>query len=71
MRDILDLHIHVNIDADITGFIRPELFNELAVKDKIFQEAYYEFRDVVNKVYEEVEENRVIDNIVHHCLTGK
>jgi hypothetical protein len=71
MRDIVDLHIHINIDADITGFIRPELFNELAAKDKVFQEAYTEFRDVVNRVYEEAEENRIIDNIIYHCLTGE
>ncbi len=71
MIDTVDLHIHINIDADITGFIRPELFNELADKDKVFQEAYTEFRDVVNKVYEEAEENRVIHNIIHHCLTGE
>jgi hypothetical protein len=71
MTDSLDLHIHINIDADMTGHITCELFNELVAKDKVFQEAYFEFKDVVNRVYEEVEENRIIDNIIYHCLTGE
>jgi hypothetical protein len=71
MEGIITVHIDVNIHADMAGRVSSELNEEFETKSMRFNLAYDALKEITERVYDEIEENRIVDCIVHHCLTGE